>query len=111
MGTVSRNTGGDISTIVPDRIDTDTTQVNVSLNFKGARSFAQAGYYGSFFKNNVSSFSWQNWATPTSTVNTMSSTPSNNFSQFSATGGFNLWSTTKVVASGPTGATRRTTRS
>src|SRR5207249_532792 len=44
MGTVSRNTGGDISTIITDRIDTDHNQVNLSLNFKGARSFAQAGY-------------------------------------------------------------------
>jgi hypothetical protein len=100
MGTVSRNTGGDISTVIPDRIDTNTNQVNVNLNFKGARSFVQAGYYGSFFKNNISSMSWQNWATPSGTLNTMSSAPSNNFSQFSATGGFNLWSATKVVANG-----------
>ena len=63
MGTVSRNTGGDISTVIPDLIDTDHNQINVSLNFKGKKSFAQAGYYGSFFKNNVPFMSWQNWAT------------------------------------------------
>ncbi len=65
MGTVSRNTGADISTIIPDVIDTDHNQVAMSLNFTGPKSFAQAGYYGSFFKNNVPFMSWQNWATPT----------------------------------------------
>jgi len=103
MGTVSRNTGGDISTIITDRIDTDHNQVNVSLNFKGAKSFAQAGYFGSFFKNNVPFMSWQNWATTTSTVNTMSSTPSNNFSQLNVTGGYNMSPTTKFVATGSYG--------
>ena len=100
MGTVSRNTGADISTVITDLIDTDHNQVNVSLNFKGAKSFAQAGYYGSFFKNNVPFMSWQNWATTTSTVNTMSSAPSNNFNQLNVTGGFNFSSTTKLVATG-----------
>ena len=103
MGTVSRSTGGDISTIIPDVIDNDHNQVNVSLNFKRARGFAQAGYYGSFFKNNVPFMSWQNWATGptgTGTVNTMSSTPSNDFNQFNVTGGVNLSSTTKLVATG-----------
>ena len=30
-----------------------TTRSTLSLNFKGAKSFAQAAYYGSFFSNNV----------------------------------------------------------
>ena len=42
MGTVSRNTGGDISTIIPDLIDTDTSQVNTSVNYK-ARARLRAG--------------------------------------------------------------------
>jgi len=103
MGTVSRSTGGDISTVIPDLINTDTDQINVSLNFKGKKSFAQAGYYGSFFKNNVPFMSWQNWATGptgTGTLNTISSTPGNQFNQFSVTGGINLSSTTKLVATG-----------
>ncbi len=103
MGTVSRNTGGDIATIIPDRIDTDTSQLNLSLNFKSARAFAQAAYYGSSFTNNVASISWQNWATPSATVNTMSSTPGNNFNQFSASAGVNFTSTTKLVAAGSYG--------
>ena len=103
IGTVSRNTGADISTIIPDVIDTNTNQINLVLNYKGPKTFAQSAYYGSFFTNNVPFMSWQNWATGpagTGTVNTMSSTPANTFNQASATGGYAFSPTTKVVAYG-----------
>jgi MtrB/PioB family decaheme-associated outer membrane protein len=100
MGTVSRNTGADISTVIPDLIDTHHNQITTSLTFKGKKAFAQAGYYGSFFTNNVASMSWQNWATPTGTVNTISSTPGSHFNQVNGTGGFTFSSTAKLVASG-----------
>ena len=105
MGTVSRNTGGDISTVIPDVIDFDTDQVNAAINRKGQKSFVTGAYYGSFFRNNISSMSWQNWATgPTATgagtVNTMSSPPSNDFNQASATGGYTFSRKAKIVASG-----------
>src|SRR5207248_2761213 len=64
------------------------------------RSFAQAGYYGSFFNNHVPFMSWQNWATPTATVNTMSSTPSNRYGQLSAGGGVRLPAGAKLVVNG-----------
>ena len=98
MGTVSRNTGGDISTIIPDVIDTNTNQINAALNFKGTRSFLQGAYYGSLFSNNIRSMSWQNWATPAGTLNTMSSTPDNAYHQFSLTGSRKMGSTGKLVA-------------
>ncbi len=111
MGTVSRNPAfglttpslGDISTIIPDLIDQDTDQFNASLNYTGDKSFARATYYGSIFKNNVPSMSWQNWATgPTGsgTLNTMSSAPSNQFHQIGLTGGYKFSSTTKLVVNG-----------
>jgi MtrB/PioB family decaheme-associated outer membrane protein len=103
MGTVSRNTGADISTTIPDVIDTNTNQVDVKMNFRGAKSFAQFGYYGSYFRNNVASMSWQNWATGptgTGTLNTMSSAPGNSFNQVTATGGVNFSATAKLVANG-----------
>jgi hypothetical protein len=100
MGTVSRNTGADISTIIPDVIDTDTNQLNMSVNYKGAKAFVQAGYYGSFFRNRVPFMSWQNWATPAATVNAISSTPDNNYNQAGATGGYSFTRTTKLVVFG-----------
>jgi MtrB/PioB family decaheme-associated outer membrane protein len=100
MGTVSRNTGGDISTPIPDLIDQNHTQTNLGVNFKNDRAFAQAAYYGSYFRNNVSSMSWQNWASPTGTMNTMSTAPANDFSQVNATAGVNVSATAKLVANG-----------
>jgi MtrB/PioB family decaheme-associated outer membrane protein len=107
MGTVSRSTGGDISTIIPDVVDTNTDQIDLRVNFRGARGFAQAAYYGSIFRNTIPFMSWQNWATgPTATgtvnlgtgvVNTMSSTPDNQFHQVSGSGGFNFSPTAKLV--------------
>ena len=63
MGTVSRNTGGDISTVIPDRISSDTDLLSLNAIYRNAKSVIQAGYFGSFFVNNVPSMSWQNWAT------------------------------------------------
>ena len=110
MGTVSRNTGGDISTVIPDLIDQDHNQIDLRLNYRGTKGFAQVAYYGSIFDNNVPFMSWQNWATgPTGTgtvnlgtgvVNTMSSAPSNRFNQASATAGFTMAANTKLVANG-----------
>ena len=110
MGSVSRNTGGDISTVLPDVIDQNHNQVDLRLNYRGAKGFAQASYYGSIFDNNVPFMSWQNWATgPTGTgtinpgtgvVNTMSSAPSNRYNQISGTAGFTAKNNTKLVANG-----------
>ena len=103
MGTVSRSTGADISTPIPDVVDQNTNQLDLKMNFKGEKSFAQAGYYGSYYRNNVTSMSWQNWASgpgTTAVVNTMSSAPDNDFSQFVATGGWVFSPTTKLVANG-----------
>jgi MtrB/PioB family decaheme-associated outer membrane protein len=103
MGTVSRNTGGDISTIIPDVIDTNHNQTTANLTFKGEKAFAQAAYYGSMFRNNVPFMSWQNWATPTGVVNTISSTPDNTFNQFNLTAGMNFSPAAKLVAHGSYG--------
>lgn len=113
MGTVSRSTGGDISTIIPDLIDYQTNQIDLRLNFRGAKGFAQAAYYGSFFNNAVPFMSWQNWATgPTGTgvinmgtgvVNVMSSAPSSRFNQVSGSGGVTFSPTTKLVLNGSIG--------
>jgi MtrB/PioB family decaheme-associated outer membrane protein len=100
MGTVSRNSGADISTVIADLIDTNHNQINLSLAFKGKQGFAQAGYYGSFFTNHVPFMSWQNWAVAAGTVNTISSAPNSHFNQVSGTGGVTFSPTTKLVASG-----------
>ncbi len=99
MGTVSRSTGGDISTIIPDRIDSDTDQITLNATYRNAKSVIQAGYYGSFFTNNVPSMSWQNWATSAFTINTMSSAPSNTFNQLNGSAAYSFSRATRLTAS------------
>ena len=104
MGSITRASGGDISTILPDRIDQTTDQFNAALGFTGDKGFLQAAYYGSIFDNHVSSMSWQNWSyngtTSPPVMATMSSAPSNEFNQFSLTGGYNFNHTTKLTMNG-----------
>jgi MtrB/PioB family decaheme-associated outer membrane protein len=116
MGTVSRmnatTTASDISAVIPDLIDQTTDQYNLALNYKDENSFASVAYYGSIFKNNVKSMSWQDWATggavgaggaPAGTIlgtgllNTMSSAPNNSFHQLNLTGGYDFSKATKLV--------------
>ena len=121
MGTVTRmnatTSAQDISTVIPDLINQDHDQYNLGVNFKSGQSFLSAAYYGSVFKNNVNSMSWQDWATGgapgvgapagtilgTGLVNTMSSAPSNTLHQLNLTGGYAFNPTTRLVASGSYG--------
>jgi hypothetical protein len=68
---------GTAAVTIPDLIDQTTDQYNVSLNYNGDNLFFQAAYYGSVFKNNVGSMTWQNPFIQTPTFSTMSSAPSN----------------------------------
>jgi MtrB/PioB family decaheme-associated outer membrane protein len=97
MGTVSRSTGADIATVIPDVIDADHNQMSVNLVFKSTKAFTQASYYGSFFANHNPSMSWQNWATPAATLNTISGAPGNQFNQFTVTSGVNISAHSKLV--------------
>ena len=112
LGTVSRSAGGDISTVIPYLIDTNTNQVTASATYKADRAYLQGGYYASLFTNNVSSVSWQNWASGPSggnagIVNSISSAPSNTFHQVNFTGRYNLSKTARVTATGSYGRNRQ----
>jgi MtrB/PioB family decaheme-associated outer membrane protein len=87
---------GTAAVTLPDLIDQTTDQYNVSLNYTGEKAFLQAAYYASIFKNHVDSMNWQNPFLPT-TIAQMSSAPSNQFHQFTLTGGYHFSPTTKLV--------------
>jgi MtrB/PioB family decaheme-associated outer membrane protein len=98
MGTITRQTGSDISTVLPDVIDQTTEQWDVGFSYTGEKAFLQVGYYGSLFDNNVNSLTWQNWAKSTApNMNTMSSAPSNQFHQLTLSGGYDITPTAKLV--------------
>ena len=98
LGTVSSQVN-EYSTIIPDPIDQTTDQYNVSLTYTGEKSFMQVAYYGSVFRNDVKSVTWQDANDPTKTA-TISSAPSNDFHQIMLTGGYNFSPTTKLVMFG-----------
>ncbi len=87
----------EFAAILPDRIDQDTQQYNLSVNYTDAKAFVQFGYYGSIFKNHVDSMTWADVNDPTKSA-TMASAPSNEFHQFNLNGGYNFSPTTKLVA-------------
>ncbi|MBV8030974.1 MAG: MtrB/PioB family decaheme-associated outer membrane protein, partial [Betaproteobacteria bacterium] len=84
---------------MPTNFTTDTA--NVALNWLGEKGHATVSYYGSFFHNKYDSgVTFQTWTpivgTTKSVFETMSTLPSNQLHQFSATGGYSLTQTTKV---------------
>ena len=73
------------SVTVPTPIDFDTSQANAAVDLRFKQLYLSVGYYGSFFKNNVNSISYQDPADPTKSV-TLSTPPSNQFNQFTVVG-------------------------
>lgn len=100
MGTVTRFTGGDISTIIPDLIDQAHRQVTLGLNYTGDQLVVQTHYHLSALSNNVPSMTWGNWATAGSNNNlqTMGSAPSNALHQVGFNGSYRFTSTTRLAA-------------
>ena len=65
MSTVSSPGRANSRRRFPTRSTRSTDQYNASLNYTGEKGFFQAAYYGSIFKNNVSSITWQDVNDPT----------------------------------------------
>jgi MtrB/PioB family decaheme-associated outer membrane protein len=95
LGAVSSQVS-EFATILPYPIDQSTDQYNASLTYTDQKAFLQFAYYGSIFKNDISSVTWQDANDPTKTA-TISAAPSNDFHQFLLTGGYNFSPTTKLV--------------
>jgi MtrB/PioB family decaheme-associated outer membrane protein len=93
---------GTSAVTLPDPIDQSHDQYNASVNYTGPKGFFQAAYYGSIFKNNVNSVTWQNPFDLTKT-STFSSPPDNQFHQILMTGGYKFSSVTKLVVNGAYG--------
>jgi MtrB/PioB family decaheme-associated outer membrane protein len=101
MGTVTRFTGGDTSTIIPDLIDQNHDQVTVGLNYTGDKLVVQTRYHLSALTNNVNGMSWNNWALPggANNLQTMSSEPSNALHQFGVNANYRFTNTTRLAGS------------
>src|ERR1019366_6059602 len=90
------------ATTLPIPIDFDTSQANAAANFKVKQFYLSVAYYGSFFKDNVNSVTWQDVADPTKSA-TMAVAPSNQFNQIIFMGAEKFKGNMKVVVSGSYG--------
>ncbi len=89
----------EFATNLPDLVDWNTEQANAAVNVNLKKGFLSFAYYGSFFNNSVQSMTWQDLNDPTKSA-TMASAPSNQFNQFSFTGGYKISANTKLVVTG-----------
>lgn len=96
LGTVSSQVA-EFSATLPDPIDQSTDQFRLSAEYTSPRGFFQIAYYGSVFKNNVQSFTWQDVSDPTKTA-TMGSAPDNQYHRISMTGAYKFSPSTRLVA-------------
>jgi hypothetical protein len=101
LGAVSSQVS-EFSVMIPDRVDYDTDQASAGVTYKHKNFSLTLAYYGSFFHNNVKSMTWQDVNDPTKSA-TMASAPSNRFNQFTATLGYKISSTAKLVVTGSYG--------
>ena len=80
LGAVSSQVS-EASVILPIPIDFDTSQANAAVNYRYKQLLMSAAYYGSFFSDNVKSYTYQDTADPTKSA-TLATAPSNQFNQF-----------------------------
>lgn len=84
--------------ILPNPTNYKTDTVNLSLNWIGDKAHLSGAYFGSYFRDGYDRVTWQAF-TGTQAVNTMTTPPSNDFHQFSLSGGYSLAPKTKLIGS------------
>jgi MtrB/PioB family decaheme-associated outer membrane protein len=99
---------GQTPLVLPNPTDYTNETFKFAANWVGSKAFATLSYYGSIFSDSYSSVSWDNpfmkapatvatgtvSAFPTDSISTF---PSNLFNQVNLTGGYDLWSSTKIA--------------
>lgn len=89
---------GEFIAILPNPTNFKTDTVNLALNWNGEKGHATASYFGSFFREQSDRVNFQTFA-GASTLQTMSTPPSNNFHQLNLAGGYAFSPATKLAGS------------
>ncbi len=111
------------SVVLPNPIKYKTNQLELKLNFAAGPGFAELGYYGSIFEDQIKSLTYQNpWfssATPSVSssgavtypypdAGRFATAPGNEFHQWYLTAGYNFGNNTKLVANASHGRNTQT---
>lgn len=93
--------GNSIAMILPEPIDTVTRRFESSLGYQNQGTYLQFAYQGSFFSNDIGSWTFQNPFSITNTLllNRMGSAPDNQAHQFSISGGYPFARGTRLTGS------------
>jgi MtrB/PioB family decaheme-associated outer membrane protein len=90
------------SVILPIPIDFDTSEANAAVFYRFKQLLVSAAFYGSYFTDNFSSYTYQDVANPTKSA-TLATAPSNQFNQFTFTAAEKFKHNMKLVVSGSYG--------
>lgn len=89
--------GGLRGMLLPDPVSTFTDQIEAKVAFTSKKGQFQVGYYGSLFKNDFNTFSFQNPYAGGLASGAMGSPPDNQFHQWIARGGYKFSPTTRLT--------------
>ena len=90
------------SVILPIPIDFDTSEANAAVNYRFRQILLSVAYYGSYFTDNINSYTYQDVADPTRSA-TLATAPSNQFNQFTFMAAEKFKHNMKLVVSGSYG--------
>ncbi len=96
--TGARAITGQVVSILPMAQNYSTSTVNAALNWKGDKGNATVSYYGSYFRDNYQSVSFQTFmGVGAPSTQQIATPPSNDFHQINLAGGYALSGTTKLA--------------
>ena len=87
----------EVISILPNPTNYKTDTINLALNWVGDKAHMTASYFGSFFRDGYDRVTFQTFAGAVSSIETMSTAPSNDFHQFNLSGGYAFSPQTKMT--------------
>lgn len=89
---------GEKTSILPNPTNWSTDTLNAALNWRSEKAYLTAGYFGSFFRQDVDRVTFQTWGGANDTQH-MGTAPSNQFHQLNLSGGYTFSRRTKLTGS------------
>ena len=87
---------GEKIAILPNPTNYKTDTINLALNWAGEKAHLTGAYFGSFFRDDYSSVSFQNFV-GSNAIDTLTTPPSNDFHQLNLSGGYAFSGKTKLT--------------
>ena len=83
--------------ILPNPTNYQTDTLNLAANWRGEKAHLTGSYFGSFFRDGYNGVNWQSFAGTATSIQTMSTAPSNQLQQLNFGGGYDFSAKTKLA--------------